>query len=132
MKLMSKEKFRQWKEERNIPEDVSFGTSRAYYGLCFRSRPGALYVDRESIVHWSYSPNDCPAAMFEKEIRIDIPLESIKSVKVEKLGFWWKIAFMGARWVVKIETDSDLQEVIFYEDPSDLVSPIQAASAGAV
>ncbi|WP_156035161.1 hypothetical protein [Microbulbifer sp. HZ11] len=132
MKLMGKEKFRQWKEERNIPENVSFGTSRAYYGLCFRSRPGALYIDRESIVHWSYGPSDCSAAMFEKEIKISIPLESVKSVKVEKLSFWWKLAFMGAKWVVKIETDSDLQEVVLYEDPSDLVAPIQAASAGAV
>ncbi|WP_444897878.1 hypothetical protein [Microbulbifer sp. SSSA005] len=128
MKLIGKEKFKQWKEERSIPEDVRFGTSRAYYGLCFRSRPGALYVDRESIVHWSYSPNDCSAAMFEKEIKIAIPLECIKSVEIENLSFWWKIAFMGAKWVVRIETDSDKHEVVLYDDPSDLMAPIKTTS----
>ena len=117
MNLISDQDFELWKGERNLAENVLFGTKTSYIGLRLRSRPGAFYLTEKELVHWSYSPKDCELAILEKEIKIVIPIKEVSSIHIEKLPILWRIAFIGAKWVVKIKSSRETEAIILYEQP---------------
>ncbi len=114
---MKPNNFTAWRKSRGLADEIPFGTDRSYYGKCLRSRLGALFLTNDELVHWSYDPKDAQYAIFEKEIKISIPLETIKHIKVKELSLFWRIMFMNPKAYIKITTkNNEHHEIILYED----------------
>lgn len=132
MNLISDHKFKTWRDKRDITEDVLFGTSNSYFGKCMRSRPGAFFVTAIEITHWSYDPKDSSMAAFEKELKVTTKISEIENIHIEPLNFLWRLAFLGAKWVININTKTGTHKVIVYQNPQAFCDSVKSLGINCV
>ena len=121
LELITDKNFKKWSNSRELPSEVKYSTRRSYIGLRLKSRPGVLFVTPEEVIHWTYDSKYCALAMFEDEIVVRIGIKDIDGFEITKMNIFWRIAFMGAKWLVRIRAGHKGENIIFYENPDEFV-----------
>lgn len=96
----------EWCSRRNIdPSTARFAVETCYYGRSLlRSRPGALLVTEEAILHDSYGVGTTLWAIGERETRVEIPLRSILRLRRRPVGWLLKLGWFYPEAHYQIQT----------------------------
>jgi hypothetical protein len=120
-------RFHRWCDRHDL--DLSramFYAKTCYYGVRLRTRPGALIVYEDTLVHHSYAWTDTIFAAFEPSLRIEIPMPEITEVSAVNLSFWWRQAFMFPNGAFRVVTANESHELVFARDAKAFLQSLNA------
>lgn len=87
--------FMTWCEKHGYDLDSAyFYAQTCYMGRTIRSRPGALFLFQNELIHHSYGWKDTWWAVFEPSVQVRLPVETISEIKRSQLSVIWSTMFM--------------------------------------